>query len=107
MAAPLAFHFGAQFQNIFESAEIEPRVFREASWMRRADFVVFGGDFGGEMILDGEQVNDLLLVCRIQKPALRFDAGGEKRNEEFAVIPGPGTLGEKTGGLISADELLN
>src|SRR5690242_21231536 len=107
MAAPLAFDFGAELQNVFEAAEVELRVFSEAPWSGHADFVIFGGDFRGEMVLSGEEIDSLLLVGRIQKPALGFDTGREKRDENIAMLPGPGALGEDAGRLIWADQLLD
>src|ERR1700675_1233984 len=107
MATPLAFNFRTQLQNVFESAEVELRGFGEASGMRHADVVVCGSDFRGEMILGGEQIDDLLLVGRVKKPALGFDAGGKKCDEQFAVILCPCPLGEETCGLIRPDELLD
>ena|ERR1700756_2986383 len=103
MAAPLTFDFGTEFQDVFKAAEVELRVFREATGVRDADFVVFGSDFGGEMVLGGEEVDNLLLVDRIEKPALGFYARREKRNEKITMILGPGTLGEEARGLIGAD----
>ena len=103
MATPLAFDFGTEFEDVFEAAEIELRVFGEAAGMRDADLVVFGGDFGGEVVLRGEEIDDLLLVRRIQKPALRFNAGGEKRDEKIVVILGPGALGKDASSLIWTD----
>src|SRR5258705_4309611 len=107
MAAPLAFDFGAEFQDVFEAADVELGVFGKAAGVRDADVVVFGCDFRREMILGGEEIDDLLLVGRVQKPALRFDAGGKKRDEQIAMILGPGALGEDARSLIRADELLD
>src|SRR5216683_7384356 len=98
MAAPLAFDFRTKLQNVFETAEIELRVFGEASGVGDADVVVFDGDFGSDVILSGEEIDDLLLVCGVKEPSLGFDASGEKRDEEFTVILGPGALGEEARG---------
>src|SRR5215475_9503605 len=98
MTAPLALDIGAQFQDIFEAMQIELCIFCESAGLAHGHFVVFGGDFGREMVLGGKEVNDLLLVLRVEQPALRFDVSSEKCDEEITMFLGPGALGEKASG---------
>ena len=76
----MAFDFGTEFQNVFKAMEVELGIFGEAAGVRDADVVVFGGDFWREMVLSGEQIDDLLFVCGIKEPSLGFNAGGEECN---------------------------
>jgi len=103
VAVPRAFDFGAEFQDVFETAKIELRVFGESAGTSQALPVVFRGDIRGKMKFGGEQRYDLSFVGGIEQPALRFNDSGEQRDDLLAMGGGPGALGKKSGGLIRAD----
>src|SRR6266481_9845979 len=105
MAAPLPFHFGAKFQYVFESSEIELRVFGEPAGASQALPVIFRSNIRGKMKLRGEQSDNLRFVGGIEQPALRFDDRGEQCDDLFAMRGCPGSLGEKASGLIRPNEL--
>ena len=93
MTAPLALDFRAQFQHILESAKVELCIIREASRARHAEFIILGRDFRSQMILVDQQIDDLLLIGGSQQPALRFNAGREKRNRSGRGDPSPRHVG--------------
>src|SRR2546430_9649819 len=82
MAAPGAFDFRAQLQDILKTFQIEGGVLRKAAGLGHAVFVGFGGDFRGEMRFFGQQRQDFIFVGGRYEPALRFEDSGEKARSE-------------------------
>ena len=103
MAAPGAFDFRAQLQDILKTFQIEGGVLRKAAGLGHAVFVGFGGDFRGEMRFFGQQRQDFIFVGGRYEPALRFDDSGEKACEWPAMLLGPLALGEEARGLVRPD----
>src|SRR5215472_18170937 len=107
MAAPGAFDFRAQLQDILKTLQVEGGVLREPAGLGHAVFIALGGDFWGQMRFFGKQRKDCIFVGGRQEPALRFDDGGEKAREWLAMLLRPLALDEEACGLVRPDGLFD